>query len=135
MSDNPNINIDRVGGTKVTTAVPVSGTLITTPPSNATTNITQVGGANISEGQKAMAASVPVVVASDQTGIPVTGTFYQGTQPVSAASLPLPAGASVMRTAGRTRFLPCARTEIRRPWGNSTSADRSSNSVTRLEGC
>ena len=66
-------------------------------------------------GQKAMAASLPVVVASDQSAVPVsgtffqatqpvslavapstpvTGTFFQATQPVSAASLPLPAGAS-----------------------------------------
>lgn len=45
-------------------------------------------------GQKAAAASVSVVLASDQGGVPVTGTFYQATQPVSAASLPLPTGAA-----------------------------------------
>jgi len=36
-------------------------------------------------GQKAMAASLPVVVASDQTAVPVSGTFWQATQPVSGA--------------------------------------------------
>lgn len=37
-------------------------------------------------GQKAMAASTPVVLASDQSSIPVTGTFFQATQPVSIAA-------------------------------------------------
>lgn len=50
------------------------------------------------QGQKASAASTPVVLASDQSSIPVTGTFFQGTQPVSAASLPLPTGASADAT-------------------------------------
>src|SRR6202142_491100 len=53
----------------------VSGTVTTTPPANASTNLTQVGGAAISEGQKLMAASVPVVIASDQSAIAVTGTI------------------------------------------------------------
>lgn len=37
-------------------------------------------------GQKAMAASTGVVIASDQSAIPVTGTFFQTTQPVSLAT-------------------------------------------------
>ena len=50
----------------------------------------QVSGADISYGQAAMVASLPVVLASDQTDIritldgesvAVTGTFYQATQP------------------------------------------------------
>lgn len=51
-------------------------------------------GIPASLGQKTMANSMPVVIASDQSALPVTGTFYQATQPVSVASLPLPAGAS-----------------------------------------
>lgn len=39
-------------------------------------------------GQKTMSNSLPVVLASDQSSIPVTGTFFQATQPVSLASLP-----------------------------------------------
>lgn len=46
-------------------------------------NLSAVGGAAISEGQKLMAASLPVVIASDQS-----------TLPISAASLPLPTGAA-----------------------------------------
>lgn len=34
-------------------------------------------------GSKVSASSTPVVIASDQASIPVTGTFFQGTQPVS----------------------------------------------------
>lgn len=67
-------------------------------------------------GQKTMAGSTPVVFASDQTALPVTGTFWQGTQPVSgpltdsqlralavaisASSLPLPTGAATETTLG-----------------------------------
>ncbi len=72
-------------------------------------------------GQKAMAASTPVVIASDQSAltiathavtqsgtwnigtltsitnpVAVTGTFFQATQPISAAALPLPTGASTL---------------------------------------
>jgi hypothetical protein len=72
----------KVDGSGVTQ--PVSGTVTTTPPVNASTNITQVGGSALSEGQKAMAASVPVVVASDQSAIPVSGTVT--TTPPSNAS-------------------------------------------------
>src|SRR3990167_9273062 len=46
-------------------------------------------------GQALMASSMPVVLPSDQT-VPVSGTFYQATQPVSAATLPLPSGASTL---------------------------------------
>jgi hypothetical protein len=37
-------------------------------------------------GQKIMDNSAPVVIASDQTAVPVSGTFFQATQPVSIAS-------------------------------------------------
>lgn len=50
-------------------------------------NITQIGGSAISLGQKVMASSIPVVIASDQSAIPVsqsgawTVTSNQGTSP------------------------------------------------------
>lgn len=49
-------------------------------------------------GQTTMAGSAPVVIASNQSAIPVTGTFWQATQPISAASLPLPTGAATETT-------------------------------------
>lgn len=38
-------------------------------------------------GQATMANSEPVVIANDQSAVPVTGTFFQATQPVSATDL------------------------------------------------
>lgn len=73
----------KVDGSGVTQ--PVSGTVTTVPPSNASTNIAQVGGAALSEGQKAMAASIPVVLASDQSAVPVSGTVTT-TPPANAST-------------------------------------------------
>lgn len=41
-------------------------------------NLTQVGGSAIALGQATMAASLPVVIASNQTAIPVSGTVVAG---------------------------------------------------------
>lgn len=56
-------------------------------PSVLDINLTQVGGAAIALGQALMAASLPVVIASNQS-----------TLPISAASLPLPSGAATEAT-------------------------------------
>lgn len=69
----------------VTGTMPVSGTVTTTPPANASTNIAQVGGSALTEGQKAMAASVPVVIASDQSAVSVSGTVTT-TPPANAST-------------------------------------------------
>ncbi len=42
---------------------------------NQSVNLAQVGGSNVALGQAAMAASVPVVVASNQSAVPVSGTI------------------------------------------------------------
>lgn len=68
----------------IAATVTVSGTVTTTPPANASTNLALVGGVAISEGQKAMAASLPVVIASDQSAVPVSGTVT--TSPPANAS-------------------------------------------------
>lgn len=44
-------------------------------------------------GQALMAASVPVVIASNQSAVPVSGTFFQTTQPISIASGMVASGA------------------------------------------
>lgn len=77
-------------GVSATNPLPVT---VTSGPDPTNVNLTQVGGAAITEGQKVMAASLPVAIASDQS-----------TLPVSAASLPLPSGAStaVLQTTGNT---------------------------------
>jgi hypothetical protein len=61
-------------------------------------SLASIDGKTPALGQALMAASVPVAIASDQSAIPVTGTFFQATQPVSAASLPLPTGAATETT-------------------------------------
>jgi hypothetical protein len=54
------------------------------------TGTTQTVQAPLVPGQALMAASRPVVIASDQSAIPVTGTFFQATQPVSiSGSVPV----------------------------------------------
>ena len=68
---------------------PVSGTVTTSPPANASTNVAQFGGTNISTGTGVGGAGIPrVTVSSDSfpASQAVTGTFWQGTQPVSIAA-------------------------------------------------
>lgn len=87
--------LDTAPGTSNTTAaLPMQGVTGGVPLAT-TSNIAQVGSASISLGQKTSANSFPVVLPSDQGALAVTGTFWQATQPVSAASLPLPAGAAI----------------------------------------
>lgn len=83
-----------------------SGALLATNPSVGTngaaspSSSTYIGGnksgtlTGLLIGQQTMANSLSCVLPSDQSAIPVTGTFWQTTQPVSAASLPLPSGAA-----------------------------------------
>lgn len=59
-------------------------------------DLASVGGTALALGQTTMSASLPVVIASDQSAVPVSGTFWQATQPISAAALPLPSGAATV---------------------------------------
>jgi len=78
---------------------------------------TSIDGKTPALGQAAMTASVPVALASDQSALAVTGTFFQATQPVSASALPLPSGASTsaLQTSGNTSLSTIA--------GDTTSID------------
>lgn len=89
---------DLIGGKSPTaTLLPIlvdaSGHILTVAATGSLqdVNLLDVGGVAITLGQKAMAASLPVVIASDQS-----------TLAISAASLPLPAGASTsaLQTSG-----------------------------------
>jgi hypothetical protein len=91
-------------------AVPISAASLPLPAGAATeatlsTMLTLAGfQARINTlGQKTMAASTPVVIASDQSAIAVTGPLTDAqlravAVPISAASLPLPAGAATQAT-------------------------------------
>jgi len=78
----------RVDGSAVTQ--PISAASLPLPSGAATSALqTQISGQlPLSLGQKTMANSLAVVVASDQSGVPVTGTFWQATQPVSQSGAP-----------------------------------------------
>lgn len=77
-------------GASASNPLPVT---VTNDPNPQNVNLSQVGGAAITEGQKTMAASLPVVIASDQSALPI-----------SASALPLPAGAatSALQTTGNS---------------------------------
>ncbi len=97
-------------------------------------NLTEVGGAAIALGQTTMANSLPVVIASDQTAIPVTATFSpSGTQDVNLTKV---AGASVATghgtAAGALRVeLPTDGTGVIATVGAVTAI---TNSVTVVQG-
>jgi hypothetical protein len=57
----------------VTNTVTVSGTVTTTPPANASTNVTQFGGTNISTGTGASGTGIPRVTVSNDSSL--TGTL------------------------------------------------------------
>lgn len=61
-------------------------------------SLASIDAKTLGAGQAAMLSSSPVVIAYDQSAIPVSGTFYPATQPVSAVSLPLPTGAATETT-------------------------------------
>ena len=46
------------------------------------TNLTQIGGVSFALGQNTMANSLSCAMASDQTAVPVSGTFWQATQQI-----------------------------------------------------
>lgn len=63
---------------------PVSATSLPLPAGAATeTTLSDLNTKTPAVGQATMAASRPVVLASNQSAIPVTGTFWQATQPIS----------------------------------------------------
>jgi hypothetical protein len=75
--------------TTVTGTVAISAASLPLPTGAASeSTLSLINGKIPAQGQAAMAASLPVVIASNQTGVPVTGTFWQTTQPVSIASMP-----------------------------------------------
>ncbi len=57
-------------------------------------NLAEVGGASIALGQAAMAASLPVVIASNQTAIPITGSITADNNAAGPVGDPIPADAS-----------------------------------------
>lgn len=70
------------------TAVPVSGTVTTTPPANASTNLAQVGGVNVSTGTGASGTGIPRVTVSSDSQVKVwDGTTNTTVKAASTASV------------------------------------------------
>ena len=93
-----NVNIADIGGNAVTTTLPVSGTVAvtqSTSPWVVSGTVTTSPNVNVHDGTGVSISSTGSSLNVDVTNtVPVTGTFFQATQPVSAVSLPLPTGAS-----------------------------------------
>jgi hypothetical protein len=72
----------------------IGAVLLTMP--DTTTAYVSAGllGTNVGGTWTAIASGNPLPVTVENSTIAVTGTFYQSTQPVSAAALPLPTGAA-----------------------------------------
>lgn len=77
---------------------PVSGTVTITPSGTQTVSgtvaVSTINSIAPAFGTGVRGATVQRVTIATDDSVPVTGTFYQATQPVSAASLPLPSGAA-----------------------------------------
>lgn len=90
-----------IGNVNINGTVPVSGTVTATNPSVSATgsavpaSATMIGGSD-GTNLRALKTSSSGVLSVDASGttVPVSGTFWQATQPISAASLPLPSGAA-----------------------------------------
>jgi len=92
-------NINNITGTITLPTLAATSTLQTTGNTSLSSIDTKIPGL----GQALMAVSTPVVIASNQSAIPVTGTFYQATQPVSgtvAVSNSFALDASVTQSQG-----------------------------------
>lgn len=85
-SGTQDVNVTQVGGNAVTTTIPVSGT-VTADAGTGNFTVVQATGSNLHMVVDSGTVSISGSVA-------VTGTFWQATQPISAASLPLPTGAA-----------------------------------------
>lgn len=109
-ASTPTVNIGTTGtipvsGTFWQATQPVSGTVTTTPPSNASTNISQINGVTPLMGNGVTGTGSPrVTIASDNTPFTVNSAqsgswnINNITSVTSVTSLPLPAGASTEAT-------------------------------------
>ncbi len=74
----------KVDGSAVTQ--PVSGTVTTTPPANASTNVAQFGGTNVSTGTGAGGAGIPRVTVSNDSNVLATQSGTWTVQPGNTAN-------------------------------------------------
>ena len=101
-----------IDGTGVTQPISASSLPLplgaATSSNQTTTNIllTTIDGKFGSLGQKLMAGSAPVVIASDQSAIPITGSITATNPSVSTAGAALPASATLVGGSDGTNLVP-----------------------------
>lgn len=99
------ISLDLAGNVRINCTTGCNGSNASVSTNNATAPVSSTQIGTIDSGGKLQAASssnpIPVAIAGT---VPVSGSFYQATQPVSAAALPLPTGAasSSLQASGNT---------------------------------
>lgn len=77
---SPNVNVTNGPGAAAVNiqdggnSITVDGTVTVVPSGTQNENLIQVGGVAITLGQKTMAASLPIVISSDQSAVPVSAT-------------------------------------------------------------
>jgi len=100
IADNVHIVGGRVTDTTPNTTIVAAGATTSTNLTRVDTNPVDVGIGNAGLGTQR------VSIISNQPSITVDGAFYPVTQPISAAALPLPAGASTsaLQTTGNTHL-------------------------------
>jgi hypothetical protein len=90
------------GAVVVSSSALPSGAATSALQTSGNSSLSSIDGKTPALGQAAMAASVPVAIASNQSAVPVSGTVTSnagtGTFAVSASSLPLPTGAATEAT-------------------------------------
>ena len=136
MADNTVLNLGAGGDTVRTLAKTANS------PAKTQVIALDVGGGDATAetllvlGQSAMATSVPVTIANNQTAVPVSGTvgitgtvpvsgtFWQATQPVSLATVPLPTNAA-QETGGNLALIysALAGTLTTQPSSHATTAN------------
>lgn len=90
VSGTPTVNLGTLNGAATAANQSSQSSLLTTIDSTLSSLLTRTPA----QGQATMANSAPMVIASNQSAIPVTGSFFQATQPVSLAAIPLATGAA-----------------------------------------
>jgi hypothetical protein len=82
------LSLDTTGNlrTSVNNTVTVSGTITTTPPSNASTNISQVGGSTVVTGTGASGSGIPRVTVSNDSNVLATQSGTWTVQPGNTAN-------------------------------------------------
>lgn len=106
------------GGTTDTDDGSIAAGQVTSIPANLNYIYNGATWARLTFGQTTMANSIPVTIASNQSALAVTGTFFQATQPVSNA------GVFAVQLTGATNNINNISGTISLPTGASTLAEQ-----------